>query len=257
VLKGEAVNRGLLHPPETSYAEAASGAQVNLKGKFLKAEVIDEKAKPPSVRHIQGATHLTAFAVSDSGSDESFYQDPLTLSFFDEVSGDLIAQNDLFDESWLVQGTADILYDPNVGLTLTANHDSLSSISFSTLSSWVLNPFNGTASIQNGIFQATGDLARLPWVVTSTSNTQAFLPISSLLLDFKFDIEATGLGNPSNDLIMKLTNEAQGLTSDYKTADVPEPLTILGSATALGFGTFFKRKLKSSESLEKETTKVG
>jgi hypothetical protein len=38
---------------------------------------------------------------------------------------------------------------------------------------------------------------------------------------------------------------------------VPEPLTILGSATALGFGAFFKRKLKSSESLEKETTKVG
>jgi hypothetical protein len=32
---------------------------------------------------------------------------------------------------------------------------------------------------------------------------------------------------------------------------VPEPLTILGSATALGFGAFFKRKLKSSKSLEK------
>lgn len=28
---------------------------------------------------------------------------------------------------------------------------------------------------------------------------------------------------------------------------VPEPLTILGSATALGFGSFFKRKLKSSK----------
>lgn len=27
---------------------------------------------------------------------------------------------------------------------------------------------------------------------------------------------------------------------------IPEPLTILGSATALGFGAFFKRKLKSS-----------
>jgi hypothetical protein len=34
--------------------------------------------------------------------------------------------------------------------------------------------------------------------------------------------------------------------------EVPEPLTILGTATALGFGAFFKRKLKSSESSEKE-----
>jgi hypothetical protein len=38
---------------------------------------------------------------------------------------------------------------------------------------------------------------------------------------------------------------------------VPEPLTILGSATALGFGAFFKRKLKSSKSTEKELAKVG
>jgi hypothetical protein len=38
---------------------------------------------------------------------------------------------------------------------------------------------------------------------------------------------------------------------------VPEPLTILGTATALGFGAFFKRKLKSSESSEKETINVG
>jgi hypothetical protein len=39
--------------------------------------------------------------------------------------------------------------------------------------------------------------------------------------------------------------------------EVPEPLTILGTATALGFGAFFKRKLKSSESSEKEIAKVG
>jgi hypothetical protein len=38
---------------------------------------------------------------------------------------------------------------------------------------------------------------------------------------------------------------------------VPEPLTILSSATALGFGAFFKRKLKSSESISKETINVG
>ena len=42
-----------------------------------------------------------------------------------------------------------------------------------------------------------------------------------------------------------------------KSQAVPEPLTILGTGTALGFGAFFKRKLKPSKSTEKETTKVG
>jgi hypothetical protein len=37
---------------------------------------------------------------------------------------------------------------------------------------------------------------------------------------------------------------------------IPEPLTILGSAAALGFGAFFKRKLKSSKSISKEIAKV-
>ena len=36
---------------------------------------------------------------------------------------------------------------------------------------------------------------------------------------------------------------------------VPEPLTILGAATATGFGAFFERKRKLSESSEKDNTK--
>jgi hypothetical protein len=38
---------------------------------------------------------------------------------------------------------------------------------------------------------------------------------------------------------------------------VPEPLTILGAATATGFGAFFKRKRKLSESSEKDNTKTS
>ncbi len=38
---------------------------------------------------------------------------------------------------------------------------------------------------------------------------------------------------------------------------VPEPLTILGAATAVAFGAGFKRKLKRSNSIERETTQVG
>ncbi len=35
---------------------------------------------------------------------------------------------------------------------------------------------------------------------------------------------------------------------------VPEPLTLLGAGTALGFGTFFKRELSKKQ--KKEKTKV-
>ena len=41
------------------------------------------------------------------------------------------------------------------------------------------------------------------------------------------------------------------------TKSVPEPLTILGSATAAGFGAFFKRKRKLSESSEKDKIKAS
>jgi hypothetical protein len=41
------------------------------------------------------------------------------------------------------------------------------------------------------------------------------------------------------------------------TVAAPEPLTILGSATAAGFGVFFKRKRKLSESSEKDNIKIS
>ncbi|MGK7958302.1 MAG: PEP-CTERM sorting domain-containing protein [Crocosphaera sp.] len=49
------------------------------------------------------------------------------------------------------------------------------------------------------------------------------------------------------------TTSGSGTVGASVTLAVPEPLTILGSATALGFGALFKRKLKGS----KTTQKVG
>jgi hypothetical protein len=54
-----------------------------------------------------------------------------------------------------------------------------------------------------------------------------------------------------------ISSSADFAVGQFRAAPVPEPLTILGTATALGFGAFFKRKLKSSESAEKETINVG
>jgi hypothetical protein len=53
-----------------------------------------------------------------------------------------------------------------------------------------------------------------------------------------------------------IKNWKYNLIGTHRTVPIPEPLTILGTATALGFGAFFKRKLKSSESSEKETINV-
>jgi len=38
------------------------------------------------------------------------------------------------------------------------------------------------------------------------------------------------------------TGDGRGLTVNVRAEPVPEPLTILGSATGLGFAAFFKRK---------------
>ena len=43
----------------------------------------------------------------------------------------------------------------------------------------------------------------------------------------------------------------------YVAVKLPEPLTILGAATATGFGAFFKRKQKLSESSEKDKIKAS
>ncbi|MDJ0843484.1 MAG: PEP-CTERM sorting domain-containing protein [Crocosphaera sp.] len=58
--------------------------------------------------------------------------------------------------------------------------------------------------------------------------------------------EATLFGSPSNQTLQQSSTEKSAFfvsTPAPEMAVVPEPLTILGSATAIGFGAFFKRKL--------------
>ncbi|WP_198648878.1 PEP-CTERM sorting domain-containing protein [Cyanothece sp. BG0011] len=46
-------------------------------------------------------------------------------------------------------------------------------------------------------------------------------------------------------------------TPPAEPAVVPEPLTLLGSATAIGFGSFFKGKLRKNKSASKKESRVG
>lgn len=51
---------------------------------------------------------------------------------------------------------------------------------------------------------------------------------------------ATRIGN--SQPFSNFSDDGQGLTLNIRTEGVPEPLTMLASATALGFGTFLKRQ---------------
>jgi hypothetical protein len=61
--------------------------------------------------------------------------------------------------------------------------------------------------------------------------------------NFSFDFTATGTSTPISIVGISTANRYHIGLDNVSVEAVPEPLTILGSATALGFGAFFKRKL--------------
>ncbi|MDJ0659554.1 MAG: PEP-CTERM sorting domain-containing protein [Crocosphaera sp.] len=68
-------------------------------------------------------------------------------------------------------------------------------------------------------------------------------------------LEAILFGSPSSQTLRQSTTEKSAFfvsTPAPEPAAVPEPLTILGSATAIGFGTFFKRKLNRKKASSKK-----
>lgn len=68
-----------------------------------------------------------------------------------------------------------------------------------------------------------------------------------------------GVGFTAADVFtdLRLQNPQSAAFTIFKVVPVPEPFTILGSLSALGCGTYFKRKLKQSKSSKKQATKVG
>ena len=78
-------------------------------------------------------------------------------------------------------------------------------------------------------------------VGSSDGDTVNYLLISDIEGDFTLTGNAnlSWIGSPPNN--SRLAFQVKG------GATIPEPLTILGSATALGFGTFFKRKLSKKQ----------
>jgi hypothetical protein len=88
------------------------------------------------------------------------------------------------------------------------------------------------------------------WLIANTPNSDT---LSAWNLNFSGD---TGSRYFNGNILFDDPRGAFRITV-RDVAAVPEPITILGSATALGLGALLKRKLKSSKSPKKETEKIS
>lgn len=209
-----------LKADEVSYAEAFGAGDIRLVGRIESSEIIDgkmgkKKAGKKTTGKIETGKHWDKVREGKQpkgGPNRVKLKDPIVWSLYDEVTEVLIAEQQLWREEWIVENKASIEWNETDGLILIAQVPvGMASIEFETMSSWVLNPFNGSASIVDGQFTPTGDLSGLAWIIELTANqVKATLPVSELDPNFSFEIQADGLGTPPNDIISVGTFESRG-----------------------------------------------
>jgi hypothetical protein len=227
-------------PPQntTDFGDSFANGRITIEGAVASVLVHNGQAPVSKVTIATGDVSLTSGTTSFTGPPApgrgSNYIDPIVLTITNSVTGGLIARQALFDESYRTIGNAAVSFTAANGLVLQAGAGSDAMVDYTTLGSWVLNSFVGSASVANGIFTATGDLAALPWVVTTVGGvTMASLSESAFAPTFALEIQPSGLGSPTDDLIFTLTDNGSAYTSDYNTTPgVPEP----SSVVLLGLG---------------------
>ena len=100
----------------------------------------------------------------------------------------------------------------------------------------------GFASWNSGLGTLIGnDQAPLPTIVNQPFNQQGVLTIGEQY-QFNMSLEVTALTGGYAQAFSNFGGDGGGFTVDVRAESVPEPLTMLASATALGFGAFFKRQ---------------
>ena len=98
----------------------------------------------------------------------------------------------------------------------------------------------GFASWNSGLGTLIGnDQAPLPTIVNQPFNQQGVLTIGEQY-QFNMSLELTALTTGYAQALSNFSGDGQGFTVNVQTESTPEPLTMLASATALGFGAFFK-----------------
>jgi hypothetical protein len=230
------------HAPETAYAESAAAVAIRMKGATIKTvDIVDGKVKIRGAGVGMNSTSMSGLAGEYKARNPEFEanpkgdgRDPIVLSLYDELTGALVAEDVLFQDQFLTEYDGSIEWMPADGLVLSTGAVGAASILFETPSHWVLNPFNGSASLIDGVFSATGDLGVLPWnIFTLGDRTYARLLPSDLSMNFDFDIEVDGLGTPANDLLTVLSADLHGFGQEYDTLDVPEVSSFLCLCTGV------------------------
>jgi hypothetical protein len=85
------------------------------------------------------------------------------------------------------------------------------------------------------------DLGSVPIIVNVPINGEGILTIGEQY-QFNMSLDVTALAGGYAQAFSNFSGNGQGFTVDIQTEPVPEPLTMLASATALGFGALLKRQ---------------
>ena len=100
----------------------------------------------------------------------------------------------------------------------------------------------GFASWNSGLRTVIGnDPGPLATIVNQPFNEEGILTIGEQY-QFNMSLELTGVTTGYAQAFSNFSGDGQGFTVNIQTESTPEPLTMLASATALGFGAFFKRQ---------------
>ena len=175
-------------------------------------------------------------------------EDPLSLTIVDPVTGQVIAQQALYHELWTTTGEASVEWNDIDGLTLKTGTGGHAAISMETLSDWILNPFVGSASLVDGVFNTSGNLG-LAWRISTVGGiTTATLPRMYLDPAMRFEIQATGLGQPTNGIELVFSSSLGGSADAQQVVpEVPEPASLVlcgtGMLTLLGRSRRRRRRL--------------
>jgi hypothetical protein len=169
--------------------------------------------------------------------------------------------------AWLYNGYGDVVATPfeSFFLDLTGVHDSFPY-------GGVTQTINTTVGQQYTLSLSLGvEYPKYPGPISvtatagSSNQTFTYNPSGSgnQWGNFSFDFTATSTSTPISIVGISAENQPQppsnhqnrhigldNVSVEAKTLEtVPEPLTVLGTATALGFGAFFKRKLAQGKKL--------
>lgn len=232
-----------LHPDETAVSEIWSGLEFSTTGQVAATAITGGKT-PTQRIGIQGSQTVRGLVADPATSPnrrskaQSAVFTPLSLAYYDEVTGGLIASQELFTSQLSVEDNALVQFETRTGLRLQSDSQSLARAKIETRSSWVLNPFQGEAWISDGQFHATGDLFNQPWDITTSGGvTTARLAPEAFRFAFDLEVQASGLGTPLHNLVSELRSVDRGTT--YLYATVPEPSTfVLLGISALAWGAY-------------------